>query len=192
MDRMAGSRRRDAPNSSAIRTFRQRRACHSRPSPTTESISDRLLETCKERLAGWRQAHVDLEIPCDETLSVPTTMWDIESGRRLGREYLAGRHRCDAILAYGDWFTHGLLTVLHSADVRIPTDVASTAGDGYAWMRAAAPYHDLSFLRESRQKLVRTALTTLDDLFSGRTCPDRLLVPVDFIAGTSCGYSPAS
>ena len=63
MDRMAGSRRRDVPNSSAIRTFRQRRACHPRPSQPTEPISDRLL--VRNRLFAFGTAEESTESTAD-------------------------------------------------------------------------------------------------------------------------------
>jgi DNA-binding LacI/PurR family transcriptional regulator len=143
----------------------------------------------RQRLAGWKQAHQDAGIPCDESLAVETVDWDLQYGQRIGREIIAGRHACDAVLSYGDWFTHGLLASLAASRIRIPDDIALIAGDGYAWMRNASPLPTLTYLLESRERLGQAALHAFDDLGRGHqpTGIEQRRIAVDFVRGTTCG-----
>ena len=97
--RRADPRRRSAQNSSAIRTFRQRRRCPEKPSQPCWTISDRLLRTWTQIICAGPllQVFIFLKLGAD----VATANWGLkfDGTRHIADRFLFRRPCCQPSIA---------------------------------------------------------------------------------------------
>ncbi|RMD76799.1 MAG: GntR family transcriptional regulator [Lentisphaerae bacterium] len=138
------------------------------------------------RINGFREAHAEAGLDCDESLIVEGVAWQRESGEAFA-EMLLGQPRLpDAALIFGDWAFLGAYMKFREHGVRIPQDLRLGMGDWFSWLERIV---DLSVaaLYEDRQSMVDLALDIMDRQDRSELVPMAHRLSVLFRPGHSCG-----
>ena len=131
----------------------------------------------KDRIEGWRQAHIDLQMEADPELLL-TGPPDFKSGFYHAKTLLARPKPPRAIFCSSDWLALGALQAITEAGLRVPADISLV---GYDDQRFAAevvppmttvrlPYDDMG------EMAANIALQSPDLIRSGRLLVDSKLV----------------
>lgn len=96
-------------------------------------LSDLRIATGKERLAGYKQALTEADIPVDERLIFKgEPIW--QDGYALAKQLFKLEKTPSAIFTASKMITLGVLRYLYEHDIAIPNDVAIAAYDSLDWM----------------------------------------------------------
>lgn len=137
-----------------------------------------------DRLKGYKIALESHGIPFREEL-VEHGDFLIQSGRKTMQKVLARTRDFDAVVAANDYMALAAVEVLRGAGVRVPEDVSVCGFDDINAAACATP--SLTSLRQPLWPLGTQAVTTLVDLWAGRSVPDRASTPLSLIVRDSCG-----
>ncbi len=146
-------------------------------------------DDARQRLDGFRAAHVQLGRELDESLVV-----EGDYTRRTGQQVAARllEQRPDAIVAANDETAIGVLRAVERAGLSIPDDVAVTGFDGTAAVEVIEP--TLTTLMQPFDEICELAVASLVSLLAGNDVPLRQVVhPTLAIAASSSrtgGTSP--
>lgn len=80
--------------------------------------------TVRDRLAGYRQALAEADLPIDPNLVLPSAWWGLADGAALAEELMTRRLSVDALFCFNDTLALGAMHVLSRHGVRIPDDIA--------------------------------------------------------------------
>lgn len=87
-------------------------------------IGPAVLNSARDRLAGYRRAHAEFGLSPRDELLVTTLDFTAKNGEAAGRELLSRPTRPDAIFATNDQLAAGLLRSLRGAGLSVPQDMA--------------------------------------------------------------------
>jgi DNA-binding LacI/PurR family transcriptional regulator len=132
------------------------------------------IPTSLHREQGYRDAHIQHQLPVDETL-IRHGDSKYESGLRLCRELLNLPDPPDAIFAGNNLITLGALETIHSMGLKIPQDVAIVGFDDMVWSNSLNP--PLSAVRQPALEIGKRATELLIQRIEepGRTCIQMIL-----------------
>lgn len=145
------------------------------------------VSTVRDRLAGYRDALIEADLPADDRLVVRAEI-TVEDASAATRSLLDRSERPTAILAYNDLMAVGVLAALTDAGPRVPDDIALVGYDDIAY----APYLSvpLTTVRQQTQRMGRTAASLLLERFGGAEVPPRRVVLTpELIVRASSGAS---
>ena len=147
------------------------------------------VSTVRDRLAGYRDALAEAELPADDLLVVRAEI-TVEDASAATRSLLDRPERPTAILAYNDLMAVGVLAALTDAGLGVPDDIALVGYDDIAY----APYLSvpLTTVRQQTQRMGRTAASLLLERFGGAEVPPRrvVLTPELIIRASSGAHIP--
>lgn len=147
------------------------------------------VSTVRDRLAGYRGALIDANLPTDDRFVVRAEI-TIEDARAATRTLLNRPERPTAILTYNDLMAVGVLAALTEAGLRVPNDIALVGYDDIAY----APYLSvpLTTVRQQTQRMGRTAAQLLLERFGGAEMPPRrvVLAPELIVRASSGATAP--
>lgn len=145
------------------------------------------VSTVRDRLAGYREALVNADLPADDRFVVRADI-TVADASIATRALLDRPERPTAILAYNDLMAVGVLAALAEAGLRVPDDLALVGYDDIAY----APYLSvpLTTVRQQTQRMGRTAAQLLLERFGGAEMPPRRVVLApELIVRASSGAS---
>jgi LacI family transcriptional regulator len=139
----------------------------------------------RERLAGFRQALTESNIPCDPTL-VREGDWTIASGREATRSLLMDHPDLQAIFAANDLMAIGAMRAIVDAGRRVPDDVAVVGYDDIPFAAQMIPA--LTTIRQPLVEMARAAAAAVLDATAGRPWePGPRLFATSLVVRESCG-----
>lgn len=127
------------------------------------------LSTMVERLAGFRQALHEAQIPLPEEWVAYSTM-SIEGGQEALQGILALPERPDAFFINNNLLTVGALTALRTAGLCYPNDVGLVSFDDHPWASIIDP--PLTVVRQPSREMGRVAAQVLFDLMNSNGATD--------------------
>ena len=137
----------------------------------------------RDRLAGYKQAIVDAGHRLIPELIVEgdfTHRSGYEGMKRLMEQHV------DAVFAASDITARGALQALHEMGVRVPEDVAVVGFDDLPTSVQVVP--PLTTIRQPiEEKGVRAATILIEQIETGNTTPQQILLPTELIIRQSCG-----
>lgn len=134
-----------------------------------------------QRLAGYRDAHEQANIPVDESLVIPGD-FTIRSGQQAATDFLLDLSP-DGLFASNDGMAIGAMSVLERAGRSIPSDIAVVGFDGISAAERVGV--SLTTLQQPFAELGEAAVAELLALMDGRETADLLLLPPELIVGES-------
>jgi LacI family transcriptional regulator len=140
----------------------------------------------RDRLAGYRAALQDWDIPIRSEWIVPGLGFDETTGWYAMQTLLKVNHRPQVVLAASDRIAFGAVAALDEAGLRVPDDIALVGFDDIPTTANFRP--PLTTVRQPLEHMGRLAAEHLWDLISGRT--DELLqatVKTELVVRASCG-----
>jgi LacI family transcriptional regulator len=129
--------------------------------------------TGRERLAGYRQALVDHNIPLDPQF-VFSGIPKKETGREIARRILQNPTTPSAIFCGNNLLTMGLLNYMKEAGRKIPDDFALVSFDDLEWYTLTTP--TITAVRQPVYELGKTAANLLFDRIEGKQFPIRQIL----------------
>jgi DNA-binding LacI/PurR family transcriptional regulator len=136
----------------------------------------------QERLAGYRDAHLDRGVPVREELIVPAA-FDAASGHAAMTTLLERSPRPTAVFVASDVVAFGVYGALRAAGLRIPGDVSVVAFDDIPLAAFADP--PLTTIRVPAYELGMQTGRTLLDLIAGDEVAPRTLLPAELVKRAS-------
>ena len=131
-----------------------------------------------ERWAGLDRVLADVDV-----FEHVSEGFDVEAGRRAGRQLLAGALP-DVVVASNDELALGVLDAATEAGVRVPHDLAVTGWDDVM----AARWAGLTTVRQPMRELGATAARLLEGRIGGGPVGPRTpTLPTELVTRTSCG-----
>ncbi|ARA92831.1 hypothetical protein AWN76_006400 [Rhodothermaceae bacterium RA] len=141
----------------------------------------------EERLAGYRDALRELDLPADPALELDGNFLR-ESGYRAVEALLALEPRPTALFAANDSMAIGALLGLRERGVRVPDDLALAGFDDIPPAQYLIP--QLSTVRSPMQDLGEHAMHTLLALLGGDDPEPITTLPTRLMLRESCGCPP--
>lgn len=142
------------------------------------------LSTMRERLAGFRQALQEHDIPLPEKWVV-TSPLSIEAGREAMRQILSLPERPTAVFLNNNLLSLGALLAIKELGLRCPEDIALVGFDDHPWAAVSGP--PLTVVRQPAQQLGQVAAQMLLDLINGEQPPEsRVILDCEVISRQSC------
>lgn len=139
----------------------------------------------RERLAGYRQALSDHNLPADPAL-IQIEHFKIESGQRLTRNLLDSPHPPDAIFAASNLLSIGVLKTVREVGLRVPEDLAVVGFDDMPW--AAELFSPLTTVTQPTYELGQEAVRVLLQRRSDPAAPVRTIaLRTSLTIRDSCG-----
>ena len=130
-----------------------------------------------------RWAGLDAVLDGDDVTDLVSDGFDVEAGRRAGRQLLAGALP-DVIVASNDELALGVLDAAAEVGVRVPRDLAVTGWDDVMASRWAG----LTTVRQPMRELGATAARLLEGRIGGAPVgPRTSTLPTELVTRTSCG-----
>lgn len=130
-----------------------------------------------------RWAGLDAVLDGSDVTDLVSDGFDVEAGRRAGRQLLAGALP-DVVMAGNDELALGVLDSAAEAGVRVPGDLAVTGWDDVM----AARWAGLTTVRQPMRELGATAARLLEGRIGGRPVGPRTpTLPTELVIRTSCG-----
>lgn len=137
----------------------------------------------QDRLAGYKQALAERNIPLDEAL-IAEGDFTYAGGANAMRRLLP--QRPEAVFGGSDLMALGAIQAIHEAGLRVPGDIAVMGFDDFPNAVTATP--PLTTIRQPVEESGRIAVRTLiDNIMTGDTRPRRTILPVELIVRRSCG-----
>jgi len=142
------------------------------------------LSTMRERLAGFRQALQEHDIPLPEKWVV-TSPLSIEAGREAMRQILSLPERPTAVFLNNNLLSLGALLAIKELGLRCAEDIALVGFDDHPWAAVSGP--PLTVVRQPAQQLGQIAAQMLLDLINGEQPPEsRVILDCEVISRQSC------
>jgi DNA-binding LacI/PurR family transcriptional regulator/signal transduction histidine kinase/ActR/RegA family two-component response regulator len=107
------------------------------------------------------------------------------SGARAAQDLLETGLPFDALIVANDVMALSAVEVLRGRGIRIPRDVVVTGFDDLVLARLASP--PLTTVRQPLERMGTTAVGLILDQLAGKSVPERVELPVEFVARASCG-----
>jgi DNA-binding LacI/PurR family transcriptional regulator len=123
------------------------------------------LQTGRERLLGYQQAHDEAGVPVDPKLVLEGDFHE-KSGHRLGRELLQMRRKPSAIFVSSGMMTLGVLKAFEEMGIRYPEDIALATFDDSMVDRSLHPH--LTAVVQPSYKIGSYAASILIDRIEGK------------------------
>jgi diguanylate cyclase (GGDEF)-like protein/PAS domain S-box-containing protein len=140
----------------------------------------------RERYEGYITALRDAGIPLDSTLFFPTGSQLELDGRAVGRQLVAARLPCTAIVAGTDLNALGIMREVRHAGYRIPEDLAVIGFDDVELAQYSSP--PLATMRVSFDVVSYTAAKLLlGKIIEGVALPEVVRIPATLVRRLSCG-----
>ena len=123
------------------------------------------LSTMRERLAGFRQALEEHNIPLPEKWIVPSAL-SIEAGREAALKILTQPDHPTALFMSNNFLSLGTLLAMREVGLSCPEDIALIGFDDHPWAAVACP--PLTVVRQPSRLVGQKAAQILLDLIDGR------------------------
>jgi len=131
------------------------------------------------RLAGYRRALTEADIPLDPALERPVAPWHPQNGVDATRELIASGVEFDAVFALNDTLALGVLRALAEAGIAVPDQVAVIGFDNIDDGRFTVP--SLSTVDTGRDDIAALAVAMLAErIENGTAAQPARLVKTDF------------
>jgi LacI family transcriptional regulator len=141
------------------------------------------LSTMRERLAGFRQALQESDIPLPEEWVV-TSALSIEGGREAMRQILTLPERPTAVFLNNNLLSLGALLAIRELDLRCPEDISVIGFDDHPWAAVSDP--PLTVVRQPAQRLGQVAAQMVLGLINGeQPAESRVLLECEVIVRQS-------
>jgi len=145
------------------------------------------LSTMRERLAGFRQALQESDIPLPDEWVV-TSELSIEAGREAMRHILSLPDPPTAVFLSNNLLSLGALLAIRELDVRCPDDVALVGFDDHPWAAVSSP--PLTVVRQPARQLGQAAAQMLLALINHEELPEsRVILESEVIVRQSCCHA---
>ena len=142
------------------------------------------LSTMCERLAGFRQALQEHDIPLPEEWVV-TSALSIEGGREAMRQLLTLPERPTAVFLNNNLLALGALLALKELGLRCPEDVGLVGFDDHPWAAVSDP--PLTVVRQPAGQVGRSAAELLLALINGEYVAEpRVILDCEVVLRQSC------
>jgi DNA-binding LacI/PurR family transcriptional regulator len=142
------------------------------------------LSTMRERLAGFRQALQEHDIPLPEKWVV-TSPLSIEAGREAMRQILSLPERPTAVFLNNNLLSLGALLAIKELGLRCPEDIALIGFDDHPWAAVSGP--PLTVVAQPAQQLGQVAAQMLLALINGEQPPEsRVILDCEVMSRQSC------
>jgi len=129
------------------------------------------------RLAGYRQALAEADIPYDDRLIAEVGGWFRSGGAQAMRELLDSGAHFDGLVAFNDSMALGAMRVMQEAGLRIPADVAVIGYDDIDETRYTLP--TLSTIDPGKDEIAEVAVRYLLERIAR---PDDEIAPREYLA----------
>lgn len=137
----------------------------------------------QDRLAGYKQALTERQIPIDEAL-IAEGDFTFEGGANAMRQLMPQRPR--AVFGGSDLMALGAMQAIREAGLRVPDDIAVIGFDDFPAGSTANP--PLTTIRQPVEQSGSIAVRTLIDNINTKTVHmRRTILPVELIIRQSCG-----
>lgn len=141
------------------------------------------LSTMRERLAGFRQALQEHDIPLPEEWVV-TSPLSIEAGREAMRQILTLPERPTAVFLNNNLLSLGGLLAIRELGLSCPEDISVVGFDDHPWAAVSDP--PLTVVRQPAQQLGQVAAQVVLALINGEQPPEsRVLLECEMIVRQS-------
>jgi LacI family transcriptional regulator len=142
------------------------------------------LSTMRERLAGFRQALQEHDIPLPEEWVV-TSPLSVEAGREAMRQILTLPERPTAVFFSNNLLSLGALLAIGELGLRCPEDISVIGFDDHPWAAVSDP--PLTVVWQPAQQLGQVAAQMALALINGERPPEsRVLLECELIVRQSC------
>ena len=142
------------------------------------------LSTMRERLAGFRQALQEHDIPLPEKWVV-TSPLSIEAGREAMRQILTLPERPTAVFLNNNLLSLGALLAIRELGLRCPDDISVVGFDDHPWAAVSDP--PLTVVRQPAQQLGQAAAQMVLALIDGEQPPEScVILECELILRQSC------
>jgi LacI family transcriptional regulator len=142
------------------------------------------LSTMRERLAGFRQALDDHDIPLPEKWVV-TSPLSIEAGREAMRQILTLPERPTSVFLNNNLLSLGALLAIRELGLRCPDDISVVGFDDHPWAAVSDP--PLTVVRQPAQQIGQAAAQMVLALINGEQPPEpRVLLECELVSRQSC------
>ena len=142
------------------------------------------IATFRDRLRGWRQAHEEAGLACDDAL-----IW--EAGLKVEGAFEAMRHLTDqaqpatAIFATNNLMTLGVLKYLRATGRTCPEDISVMGFDDPGWARSWNPA--LTVVAQDQYRMGYTAMSRLlGRIVNGECREEQIVLPCGLMIRESC------
>lgn len=147
--------------------------------------TDRHVGAARLRLAGYRQAHEDRALPCDDRLWMSVTHYRRADGAAAVERLLASGAAFDAIFCFNDLLALGALAALRRHGVAVPQDVAVAGFDDIDECSYSVP--TLTTVAPDKEQLAVRAVHTLQARIAGLDEAPDPEIPFTVVARESTG-----
>jgi len=142
------------------------------------------LSTMRERLAGFRQALQEHDIPLPEEWVV-TSPLSIEGGRQAMRQILSLPERPTAVFLNNNLLSLGALLAIKELGLRCPEDISVIGFDDHPWATVSDP--PLTVVRQPAQQIGQVAARMLLSLINGEEIREsHVILDCEVIVRQSC------
>ena len=142
------------------------------------------LSTMRERLAGFRRALREHDIPLPEEWVVTSTL-SIEGGDEAMQKLLTLPERPTAVFVSNNLLSLGALLAIKKLDWRCPEDIAMVGFDDHPWAAVSDP--PLTVVRQPAQQLGQVAAQMLLGLINDEQPPEsRIILDCELVTRQSC------
>jgi LacI family transcriptional regulator len=142
------------------------------------------LSTMRERLAGFRQALQEHDIPLPEEWVI-TSALSIEGGHEAMRQLLTLPERPTAVFLNNNLLALGALLALKELGLRCPEDVGLVGFDDHPWAAVSDP--PLTVVRQPAGQVGRAAAEMLLALLNGEQIAEpRVILDCEVVLRQSC------
>lgn len=142
------------------------------------------LSTMRDRLAGFRQALADNDIPLPDEWVVESPL-AIEAGQHAATDLLSRANRPEALFINNSLLSLGTLLALDDLGMKCPDDIALIGFDDHPWAAVTCP--PLSVIRQPAHQMGVVAAEMLLDLVQGNEPQQQsCILECDLILRQSC------
>ena len=142
------------------------------------------LSTARERLAGFRRALQEHDIPLREEWIIPS-VFSIEAGYKATRQILSLPERPTALLLNNNFLSVAALSALKDLNLHCPEDMSLIGFDDHPWAAVSNP--PLTVVRQPTVQLGQIAAQTLLNMINDQPPPEpRIILKAELIVRQSC------
>jgi DNA-binding LacI/PurR family transcriptional regulator len=147
------------------------------------------LSTMRERLAGFRQALQEHDIPLPEEWVVTSSL-GVEAGQEAMRHLLTLPERPTAVFLNNNLLSLGALLAMGELGLRCPEGISVIGFDDHPWAAVSDP--PLTVVKQPTQQLGQVAAKMVLALIRGEELPEsRVLLECELIVRQSCCSPPS-
>jgi LacI family transcriptional regulator len=147
------------------------------------------ISTARDRLAGYREAHIAAGIPISPELIVESMAIDPQRGHDATMQLLNMEDRPTAVFAVNNIVAVGVVDAAREHGLKVPDDLALVCFDDVE--HASRLYPFLTVMKQPAETFGTLATQLLLDRIAGRGDERHRMVvlPADFLVRESCGAS---